>query len=129
MDLLIDSHCHLIRSTRALLAWGTTLYVAVGCLETAATDTVLEHLARLPEAGLSGSEEHHLGAPKALNDIVTGIAKRVAKAAPCLETPTLGHIYIIALQELILTDAETLKAAYDRTRSPAPKARLGSAFS
>jgi hypothetical protein len=117
MDLLIDSHCHLIRSTRALLAWGTTLHVAVACLESASTDAVRDQLVRLADAGLSGCEEHHLGAPKRLCDIAAGIARRVGSVTA--DEPNLSHIYIVALQYILRLDPDTLRRCYERTRSGA----------
>lgn len=119
MDLLIDSHCYLIRSTRALLAWGTTLHVAVECLERVPTPALLEHLSRLPQAGFCGSEEHHLGAPRSLSDTVARISHRVSSAVPARDKPAIADIYIAALQHLTRTDGETLRAAYERTRSAA----------
>jgi len=119
MDLLIDSHCHLIRSTRSLLAWGTTLQVAVSCLDLVPPTVVIERLADFAKAGLSGSEEHHLGAPKGLNVMATRIAERVVDNAPDADPPTLSAIYIVALQQLTRTDCETLRATYDRVK-PAP---------
>jgi hypothetical protein len=116
MDLLIDSHCHLIRSTRALLAWGTTLHVAVTCLDKVPAEMMFEQLARLRDAGFGGTEEHHLGAPKALNDIAIRIAERMSRSVPDLEPPTLAHIYILALYHLSRTDADTLKKAYESVK-------------
>lgn len=116
MDLLIDSHCHLIRSTRALVAWGTTLLVAVDYLDTLPSAVVIEQLARLPKAGLSGDMEHHLGAPKTLNLTATRIAERVIQAAPERDPPTLSNIYMVALQLLTRTDHETLRSTYERSK-------------
>lgn len=117
MDLLIDSHCHLIRSTRALVAWGTTLLVAVDYLDTVPPAVVIDQLACLPKAGLAGDLEHHLGAPKTLNLTATRIAERVAQAAPDRDPPTLSNIYIVALQLLTRTDHETLRSTYERVKS------------
>jgi hypothetical protein len=116
MDLLIDSHCHLIRSTRSLLAWGTTLQVAVACLDLAPAAVVVERLSHLAKAGLYGSEEHHLGAPRNLNITATRIAERVAESAPDRDPPMLSAIYIAALQQLTRTDCDTLREAYERMR-------------
>lgn len=117
MDLLIDSHCHLIRSTRALAAWGTTLAVAVDCLAAAPIDLVRDQLSKLPDAGLSGEEEHHLGAPKGLNETAGVIAAKVAESASDWRPPALSQIYIVALQQLAKTEPAKVCAAYDRTRS------------
>ena len=116
MDLLIDSHCHLIRSTRALIAWGTTLLVAVDHLDTVTPGTVIEQLAGLPDAGLAGDLEHYLGAPKTLNITATRIAERIARTAPERDPPTLSNIYIVALQLLARTDHDTLRSIYARAR-------------
>lgn len=117
MDLLIDSHCHLIRSTRALLAWGTTLKVAVDHLDTVPPSIVAEKLALLPDAGLNGEEEHHVGAPRELNVTATRIAERVLGSAPDCGAPTLASIYIVALQQLTRADYATLRATYERARA------------
>jgi hypothetical protein len=116
IDLLIDSHVHLIRSTRALLAWGTTLQVAVDCLDNMPAPIVLEQLGSLAKAGLQGDEDHYLGASKSLNQTANRIAERVGKVALGRDTPTLANIYILALQQLTRTDHKTLRAAYARMK-------------
>ena len=119
MDLLIDSHVHLIRSTRALLAWGTTLQVAVDCLDRMPAPKVLEQLASLSKAGLQGGEDHYVGASKGLNHIATRIAERVVEVAPDRDAPTLASIYIVALHQLTRTDHKTLRATYERVKPTA----------
>lgn len=47
LDVLIDSHCHLIRVTRSLIAWGTTLHVAVEHLDTLSTAEIIDQLKAL----------------------------------------------------------------------------------
>jgi hypothetical protein len=117
MDLLIDSHCHLIRSTRALVPWGTTLAVAVDCLDAAPVDLVCEHLSRVAASGLSGEEEHHLGAPKGLNDTASKIAAKVAGVAAGVRPPALSQIYLAALEQLTRTDPAKVCAAYGRRKT------------
>ncbi|MDB5580796.1 MAG: hypothetical protein JWR80_5972 [Bradyrhizobium sp.] len=112
MDVLIDAHCHLIRTTRCLLAWGTTLHIAVAHLDTVAPDAVMAKLTELPAAGLGGGEVHFLGAPTRLNDIAARIARRVTAEKPDLAPPELRHIYIVALQEVSGTKTDLLRAAY-----------------
>jgi hypothetical protein len=121
MDLLIDSHCHLIRSTRALVAWGTTLLVAVDYLDTIPPAVIIEQLVHLPDAGLAGDMEHHLGAPKTLNLTATRIAERVIQAAPERDPPTLSNIYMVALQLLTRTDYETVRSTYERIKPPSAR--------
>jgi len=116
MDLLIDSHCHLIRSTRALVAWGTTLLVAVDHLDTLEPAAVIEQLAAITDAGLAGDLEHHLGAPRTLNLTASRIAERIGRTAPEKDPPTLSNIYIVALQLLTRTDHETVRSIYARIR-------------
>lgn len=118
MDVLIDSHCHLIRTTRCLLAWGTTLHVAVNYLDTVPASAIVDSLNALRAAPLSGSEEHHVGAPHRLWDIASQIAERVRRAAPDHEAPSLGSIYILALQHLARADGAQLLAAFERARPP-----------
>jgi hypothetical protein len=112
MDVLIDAHCHLIRVTRCLLAWGTTLHVAVACLDRAPAEVVAGYLDRLPALRLSGNEVHFLGAPARLNEVASRIARRVGERAPT-RVPELGHLYIIALQHALLVNADTLKATHE----------------
>lgn len=116
MDVFIDSHCHLIRATRCLIPWGTTLHVAVDHLATVPTETIALRLLEIQGHGLTGTEEHHVGAPHRLCDIASHIAARVDVAAPDVGQPALGMIYILALQELVRADAVQLRAAFDRTR-------------
>lgn len=112
MDLLIDSHCRLIRTTRCLLAWGTTLHVAIACLDTVSVEAVTEHLAQLPGLGLTGSQVHFLGAPARLNDIAARIARQVGEHSPEQPVPELRQIYLVALQHLLLAHTDMLQAAY-----------------
>ncbi len=113
MDLLIDSHCHLIRTTRCLLAWGTTLHVAVAHLDTVSTDVVIASLVELPTLGLSGDEVHFLGAPARLNEIASRIARRVSEHQPGRVVPEFRQIYIIALQQALTASADKLKIAFE----------------
>src|SRR3546814_15670454 len=62
LDVIIDSHCHLIRITRSLIAWGTTLHVAVEHLDTLPTAEIVDQLRALELGCLGGGEEHHVGA-------------------------------------------------------------------
>jgi hypothetical protein len=114
MDLLIDAHCHLIRATRSLLAWGTTLQIAVDCLADTPIPVIVKTLEYIPEAGLSGSEEHHLGAAKGLNMVAAGIAEDVARSTAAMSSPTLASIYIAALLQLLRTDHDKLRSIYER---------------
>lgn len=118
VDLLIDSHCNLIRTTRCLIAWGTTLHVAVNYLDTVPAGALVDQLEELREARLSGNEEHHVGAPHRLWDIASNIAERLRSAMPDRAPPTLGTIYILALRQLTLADGAALLAAFDRIQAP-----------
>lgn len=112
MDMLIDAHCHLIRTTRCLLAWGTTLHVAIAYLDTVPADAVLASLIELPGLGLSGNEVHFLGAPVRLNEIAARIAKRVNEYASEQPAPELRHIYMVALRQALSAKTDALRAAY-----------------
>lgn len=125
MDLLIDCHCHLIRSTRSLLAWGTTLHVAVVRLDGLAPEDVARDLSRLPAASLMGTEEHHLGAPKGLNDIAVGIARRVAASAQLQTVPTQASIYLLALHGLLNADRRELQHIFETLGSNSGSALPG----
>jgi len=112
-DLLIDAHCHLIRSTRQLLAWGTTLQVAVANLETVPPDTIKELLGRLPAFGYTGGTRYFLGAPKGLNESAAGIARLLSVDGA---VPTLASIYLVALQQSLRADPHDLVTALDRAK-------------
>lgn len=112
MDLLIDSHCRLIRTTRCLLAWGTTLHVAIAHLDTVAPDGVIDALTQLPALGLTGSQVYFLGAPATLNDIAARIARQAGEHAPERAPPELRHIYLVALQRMMMADSDVLRAVY-----------------
>lgn len=114
LDLLIDSHCHLIRVTRSLIAWGTTLHVAVEHLSTLPTSAILKHIEDADIQGLSGNEEHHVGASSGLWDVAAGIAQRLQKCVPDTRSPTMGAIYIVALLQVATVDSASLLQAYDR---------------
>lgn len=128
IDVLIDSHCHLIRTTRALIAWGTTLHVAVDYLGTLPTARILAHLGHLDLPQYSGQQEHHVGAPHRLWSVVTGIIERVRLAAPDKSTPTLGTIYILALHELSKAPSPAILEAFSRTQSPDHPVIPGASF-
>ena len=117
MDLLIDAHCRLIRATRRLLAWGTTLHVAVTLLEALPAAQVAESFVSARHARFMGAEEHHLGAPYHLSATAALIAKRIGGAAADRETPSLACIYLLALQQVLRADNAELHATFDRTRS------------
>jgi hypothetical protein len=117
MDLLIDCHCHLIRATRSLIPWGTTLHVAVVHLSALATSEIAAALDRLSVAALFGDEEHHVGAPHHLVQVASSISARIGEAGiPSVPVP-LGMVYLLALQCLLRADAAHLAAVYDQMRS------------
>lgn len=117
IDMLIESHCHLIRATRALIAWGTTLHVAIEHLATLPEPTILAILRHLDVPRYSGKHEHHVGAPHRLKSVAMAIVERVKVAAPGQCAPTLGAIYIIALHELAKADYPALLEAFGRVQS------------
>lgn len=114
LDVLIDSHCHLIRVTRSLMAWGTTLHVAVEHLSTLPTDIVLNQLKEADIDALSGNEEHHVGASNGLCDIAAGIMQRLQGSVPEGRSLTMGTIYIVALLLVTAGDSKSLLQAYER---------------
>lgn len=114
LDVLIDSHCHLIRVTRSLMAWGTTLHVAVEHLSTLPTDIILNRLKEADLDALSGNEEHHVGASNGLWDIAAGILQRLQGSVPEGRSPTMGAIYIVALLLVTAGDSKSLLQAYER---------------
>lgn len=116
MDLLIDSHCHLIRTTRRLLAWGTTLHVAVAYLERLPASVLAAELALVQTEELSGPEEHHVGAHNQLAGLATTAAERIAPLLPSATAPSLGSIYLLALVCLVKADRAVLADTYDQTR-------------
>ena len=118
IDTLIESHCHLIRTTRALIPWGTTLHVAVDHLSTIPASRILALLASLDVSRYSGEQEHHVGAPHRLWSVATGIVERIRQAAPERSPPTLGTIYILALHELAGAARPAIMEAYVRSQFP-----------
>jgi len=112
MDVLIAAHCHLIHTTRQLLAWGTTLHTGVMHLDTMPVERIVARFDRIALAALCGAEVHFLGAPATLNDVASRIAARVAAASPSAPAPALLHIYILALKILSSADPADLKLAY-----------------
>ncbi|WP_342251630.1 hypothetical protein [Sphingomonas sp. OTU376] len=119
-DLLVDAHCHLIRSTRALLAWGTTLQVAVGHLDAFPVDRLIAEFDASFCAACLGPEEHHLGGPKGLNDVAAGIAARVEDASGGAVRIGISVIYIFAIQQLLRAEPELLRTALQGLRSARP---------
>jgi hypothetical protein len=120
MDLLIESHCHLIRSTRSMLAWGTTLQIAVEHLDTVPAGIVADRLQKIAAAGYAGREDYHLGAPRGVNETAARIAARVSPGGESHDAPTLAHVYLAALEQLVATDAAVLRTLHDRIRQSVP---------
>lgn len=116
MDLLIGAHCHLIQSTRALLAWGTTLHVAVVHLATLPTDKVLAGLRLEVLEGCLGREEYYLGAPKGLSELASGIAEKLRATSGGAVDLNISDVYIIALQQIVLTEPDCLRIAHRSVR-------------
>ncbi|WP_066763120.1 hypothetical protein [Sphingobium sp. CCH11-B1] len=114
LDVLIDSHCHLIRVTRSLIAWGTTLHVAVEHLETLPTAEIIDRLKARELDCLGGGEEHHVGASHHLWEVATRITERVQQSAPGQRQPNLGRIYILALMQIPKADQMDLICAFER---------------
>ncbi|QJU58440.1 hypothetical protein HL653_12265 [Sphingomonas sp. AP4-R1] len=126
MDILIDSHCHLIRATRSLIAWGTTLHVAIEYLSTLPTRDIVDQLRGQQVSCLGGNEEHHVGASSQLWEMATSITERIQKDVPDARQPTLGTIYIVALLQVTKADRSALLHAFDRAlqsgaRAPASR--------
>lgn len=126
LDVLIDSHCHLIRVTRTLIAWGTTLHVAVEHLSTLSTSEIVEEMKKQELDCLGGAEEHHVGASNQLWDIATSITERVQETSPDGRQPNLGTIYLLALKHLPKAGKSELISAFDRAlqsgaRTPASR--------
>lgn len=116
MDLLICAHCHLIRSTRSLLPWGTTLHVAVALLESTRIETVLATFRAVVEGAYLGSQEHFLGAPKGVNEIAARIAAKVTECSGGAITPLKSEVYIAALHCACSRGPQELRAVLARVR-------------
>jgi len=114
LDVLIDSHCHVIRVTRSLIAWGTTLHVAVEHLDTFPTVDIVGKLQALELDHLGGAEEHHVGASNRLRDTATRITERVQMGSTDGRQPNLGTIYLLALLQITKADEVDLMDAYGR---------------
>lgn len=116
LDVLIASHCYLIRETRSLLAWGTTLHVAVEHLGACSVDHVGRLLSAVEAQGLWGDEEHHLGAPHRLGDLALDIIERYRANFVDKPVPTLGNLYIAALVYLAAGEAGAISTAFRRVQ-------------
>lgn len=114
LDVLIDSHCHLIRVTRSLIAWGTTLHVAVEHLSTLSTGEIIEQMKVHQLDCLGGPEEHHVGASNRLWDIANSITERVQEISADGRQPNLGTIYLLALIQIPKAGKSDLMSAFDR---------------
>lgn len=112
ITLLIEAHCHLIRSTRVLLAWGTTLHVAVHHLAALPVHEVKTLLDQLSTSGLIGEELHFVGAPSSLNDAAARIIQKVCEYDPVSPPPELRGIYIVSLEALVAADPATLASVH-----------------
>lgn len=120
LDVLIESHFLLVKTTRRLLAWGTTLQVALGYLDTLPASTVSEQLTLLAGAGLSGTEVCFLGAPETMNDVAAAIVRKIEHLHPGAPSPALAQIYILALRQLATADGDAVREAYRRVDSRCP---------
>lgn len=116
LDVLIAAHCYLIRETRSLLAWGTTLHVAVEHLGACSLDRVGRSLSAVEEQGLWGDGEHHLGAPHRLGDLAVEIIERYRANFDDKPVPTLGNLYIAALVQLAAGEADAICTAFRRVQ-------------
>ncbi|WP_207081163.1 hypothetical protein [Novosphingobium sp. KA1] len=116
LDVLIASHCLLIKETRALISWGTTLHVAVEHLDGCPIDLVADCLGRVESEVLAGDEEHHLGAPHRLGDRASHILSKYRAAYPQTCAPTLGNLYIAALVQLESATTPKVFTAYRRVQ-------------
>lgn len=120
IDALIEAHCHLIRRTRCLLAWGMTLHVAVDHLETIEPSQTLLRLDEIDMVELMGDIVHHVGAPRRLGMLASDIVDRLAAEAPDRAPPTLGAIYILALLQLVEAKPSAIHAAFTRAQAQTP---------
>jgi hypothetical protein len=116
MDILIEAHCCLIRTTRCLLAWGTTLHAAVCYLDTLPAATIATKFDELHTPQLSGTVEHHVGAPHRLADLASAIAARVRETDRATAAPALGMIYLLALKQLATATRADMLTAIERAR-------------
>jgi len=114
MNVLIEAHCRVIRATKQLLAWGTTLHAALAHLESLPTEAIVSGLGRIATAGLDGTEVHYLGAPCVMSAIAARISARVAAVSPAGRPPTLLHIYILALEVATSAALPRLRSSYER---------------
>lgn len=112
LALLIEAHCRQIRATGALLAWGTSLHIALHHLSSQPTARLIEAWVDFPGDALEGDLVHHLGAPLALQQIATDILARFRAAAPGLSCPRRGALYIVALQHAVRAQDACLREAY-----------------
>jgi hypothetical protein len=113
IDLLIDCHCRIIRTARALLPYGTTLHAALHCLDGVSDAELLEDLDDLPGYALAGRETLFVGAPRQMAELASQIADRVAEAAPNDPAPALSQIYLVSLRRLMVAQVNDMLRALE----------------
>ena len=115
-DLLVDCHTRLVRETRALLPYGTTLNVAVHHLASLPAGELLDDLAVVRSRDWAGPTPLFLGGPKSLAGIAMTIADRIARAGPCPSPPERGHVYLLALYRLSTATPADVAQTFERIR-------------
>jgi hypothetical protein len=111
-DLLVDCHIRLVRETRTLIPYGTTLHVAVDHLREAVQHGVISDRPRL--GGLAGATILFVGAPRTLGEHATAIARKLGGGAPSGPTLEIGHVYLLALDTLLHASSQDMLASFAR---------------
>jgi hypothetical protein len=109
VDLLLECHCMVMKAARRLLAGGMTLQAAIDYLDSLPTLDLANRLENLPQAGLVGDVVFFFYAPTAVKDVAIRIAHRIKEVTPERTFPALAHIYVLAIQQLVKADRQTLR--------------------
>jgi len=120
-DLLVDCHTRLVRETRALLPYGTTLNVAVHYLASLSLGELVNDLAVVRLRDWAGSTPLFLGGPKSLVGVAMTIVDRIARARPYPTPPELGQIYLLALYRLGGATPVAVAQAFEQIRQSSRK--------
>lgn len=114
-DLIVDCHVRLVRCTRTLLPYGTTLHAALHHLDVLELPRLVAAISRFPGAEFAGGNALFVGAPRSMMDVVGGISSRLMTVMRPGALPDRGELYLLALQQLLDAESSDVVAAFERT--------------
>ena len=121
-DLIVDCHVRLVRRTRTLLPYGTTVNVAIHYLATLDLERLVAAVSRFPRITLLGGGNVRtvfVGAPRSMAELARDVAARLRTVMPDWQVPDMAELYLLSLQELLDAENEEVEAAYGRAQRPA----------